>query len=149
MANVENIRRGLAALLRTALPADEGHVSPYFDASISTTCLQVAGIERMEPSEFGGKTWTVAIEGVFSFNAEPKSQKILDTLIETVPAALESDSTPTGALTSRFLEGGTIATGQAAAADSVTFIEYRGAVPEQLKNGTLVLVATWAVTVLT
>jgi hypothetical protein len=149
MADVENIRRGLAALLRTVLPADQGHVSPYFDAAISTTCLQVAGIERMAPSEFGGKSWTFTIEGVFALNVEPKSQKILDGLVETVAAALESDSGASGALTSRLLEDGTTETGQPAAAEDVTFIEYRGAVPEALKNGTTVLVATWAVEVLT
>lgn len=149
MANVENIRRGLAALLRTALPSDEGHVSPYFDASISTTCLQVAGVEKMEPSEFGGKSWTFIIEGVFALNAEPKSQKILDGLIEGVATAIESDSSSTGALTSRLLENGTVQTGQTAAAQDVTFIEYRGTVLEQLKNATPVNVATWAVQVLT
>ena len=148
---MENIRRGLAALLRPAFPEDVGHVSPYFDLAAPGPCLQVAGVEHMERIDFAnGRDFTILIEGVFSASPDPAGQKILDRLLieQAVDEAVEADNTGSGALFSRFQDDGTIDTGQPAAADSVTFLEYRGSARDVI-GSRQVIVCNWAVRVIT
>lgn len=146
---MDDIRRGLAAQLRSVLSADDGHVGAYFNAAAPATTLQVAGVERMEKIDQGSKSFTMLIEGVFSAGVEPKSQKILDRLLldESVDGAIEADGDKSGALYSRLQDDGTVLASQGAAAQSVAFIEYRGSGRDTVKNRE-VLIATWAVEVI-
>jgi hypothetical protein len=145
MPDFDSIRRGLAANLRAALPAAEGLVSPYLLADPKKPCLQVAGIERMEPHDFGdGRDYTILIEACLALGEGIAAQRKLDELIDSVPAAIESNLT----LTSRLLDNGTVQTGQAAACDALAFVEYRGAGKQSIA-GTECLLGVWAVQVVT
>lgn len=127
MSQFDDIRRGLAAELRTVLAEDDGHVSAYFRTKPSMPALMVEGIERMTKTDFGdGRSYIVRIEGLFSLAAEIDGQKKLDALIDTVAAALEASNSPQGALFSRYQDDNTVLAAQPAAAGSVAFVEYRG-----------------------
>lgn len=152
MADMDAIRRGLAALLRTALPADEGHVSAYFRTVPPTPCLQVIGPDgpdAMTATDFGdGRDFQIAIEACLSLDNEISAQMKLDTLIDAVAIAVESDNSPAGSLFSRWQDDNTILTGQDPAADSVAFVRYRGASPFRTEANTKLLTATWLIEVL-
>lgn len=144
MPDFADIRSAIAANLRTALPADEGQVAAYLLDAPTTVCLQVAGIERMELTDFGGgRDYTILIEGYFPVSHDIAAQKSLDELVEAMPDAIEQ------ALTSRLVEeDGTIQTGQTEAG-AIAFLEYRGATRSRVENGSDVLLAIWAVRVQT
>lgn len=144
MADLTDIRQGMAALLRAALPADKGHVSAWFEDSPNTPSLQVAGVEEMDRIDFvdGGK-WLIAVEGCIGLTTEVGAQKLLDGLVDAVADAVESDGTPNGALFSRLQEDGTILTNQSAAADAVAFVRYRGQGKHTADDGTQLLLASW------
>lgn len=153
MADVEAIRRGLAAQLRTVLPANRGHVSAYFDPAPRMPCLQVAGVQRMERNDFGdGRTFDFVIEGVFSMShTDSGAQRLLDEFIadNAVDEAVEADGDGAGALYSRLLDDGTVTTLDDPAAASVAFVEYLGVSRETLRTGGEALLATWVVQVVT
>ncbi len=149
MADLEAIRRGLAALLRDALPETEGQVSPWLIANPTKLSLQVAGIDEMTRTDFAdGTRWVFLIEASLSDASNQGSQRTLDDLITAVPEALEDDETSAGALTKRLQDDGTVDTGEDPAADSVAFLEYRGAQRVTREGGGTMLSATWAVEVL-
>ena len=146
MPDFDDIRRGLAAQLRTVLPETEGHVSAYFRTAPLLPTLQVAGVNRMEKSTYRGvsRSYRFLIEGVFSLGDEIRAQRQLDGLIDDVATALEADQTPTGALFSRYQDDNTVLAGQPAAAGSVAFIDYLGAINTTFDGTTdRVLSATW------
>lgn len=156
MADLDAIRRGAAALLRQALPEDEGHVSPYFKITPGKPCLQIAGVQSMERSGFGdGRTWTLAIEGVFPVALEEAGQRLLDRVLTgdegdgilPVDEALETDKTTDGALHDRLLDDGTIDAAVGAACHDIAFQSYLGSARVTLKDGTEALVATWTAVV--
>ena len=139
MAGLEDIRRALAANLRAVLPADEGHVSPYFDEAPKTPCLQVAGVSEVERIDFAdGKRFEIVVEGILGSIVDRASQRLLDRWLEeeAVDAAFEEP------LTSRLLDNGTVQTGQAAAADSGAYLRFGGQ-GRLLRGQTTLLVATW------
>ena len=153
MAEVENIRRGLAALLRQVYPVGVGHVGIYFKDAPAPPALQVIGVERMAPIDFAdGADWTWLIEGYFGTITDRGAQTRLDELLATdkVWEAVESDNARAGALFSRLLDdGATVTTDpEDPAADQVAFIEYRGSSRIE-RGGADALVGTWAVRVLT
>lgn len=152
MADITAIRRGLAALLRDALPADEGHVYPWLQDGPLPVTLCVAGIvpDGIEYLTFGtdpGVAITFAIEawlGAFDIAAQRKLDELLSS--DAVASTLEGDQTAAGALTKRLQDDGTVLTGQTPAADSVVVEGYQG--QTRLARGTgEVLLATWLVKV--
>lgn len=152
MADLDAIRRGVAALLRQSLPEDEGTVSPYFKVSPGKPCLQVAGVQSMGRSDFGdGRSWTVAIEGVFSLALDEAAQRLLDRVltgdagdgIVAVDEAIESDADGAGALYDRLLDDGTIDEDVGAACQDIAFVAYLGSARVTLEDGTKALLATW------
>jgi len=150
LPDFDDIRRGIAALLRTALPADEGHVDAYFRDSPPVPALQVVGPREMERIDYGtGRRWLIAVEGCFGLTNEVMAQKKLDALIEPVADAVESDTTTTGALFSRLQDDGTILTAQAAAAQSVAFVRLEQPSKQQTETeADRLLVASWLFEVL-
>lgn len=151
MADLEAIRRGIAAELRTVLPADEGHVSPYFAETPPMPCLQVVGVGDMERIDFAdGKRFEIVVEAVLGLVSDKAAQRRLDGWLESnaVDGQIEDANTPTGALTSRLLEDGTVQTGQAVACDSIALESYGG--PSRIRRDNAeFLVATWTFEVLT
>lgn len=152
MADIDAIRRGVAALLRQSLPETEGHVSPYFKVSPGTPCLQVAGVQSMRRTNYGdGREWTVAIEGVFPRATDEAAQRLLDRVLAgdtgdgilPVDEAIETDKTAAGALHDRLLDDGTIDEDVGAACHDIAFVSYLGSARVTLEDGTKVLVATW------
>lgn len=152
MEDITNIRRGLAALLRDVLPANEGQVNAWWHENPSTPCLQIAGVQELEKTSFGpgGLRIVFAVEAVIGLASDVRAQQILDGMLATdqIPTAVESSNTPSGALTSRLQDNGTVLTGQTAAADSVAFLRFLGQAPFQLRNGVEVLLGTFLVEVL-
>lgn len=152
MADLEAIRLGLAAALRTALPADQGHVSPYFSDVVTTPALQVVGLDEGEYYTMGfaggGDSLFFIIEAIVGRVVDRVAQTWLDRFVSaegaySLKAALEADKT----LTSRLLDDGTVQTGQAAAAQFVILRRYRGQARIKQENGQDVLVGSWIVEV--
>lgn len=150
MADMEAIRRGLAANLRATLPIGEGQVSPYLLENPTPPCLQVGGLDGVDYTTLGfghgGDTHRFVIEACLGRSSDVGAQKLLDELLSgssSVKRALESNRT----LTSRLREDGTVQTGHAAAADWVKCREYRGQSRFTLPNGVEVLLASWLVEV--
>lgn len=143
MADIDAISRGIAALLRQALPEDEGHVSATFQDAPKPPTLQVIGVERMAPAETAGMTepgdlvcdWTFLVEAYMGLISEKGAHQKLNALLSAggVPEAVESDCDAGGCLYSRLQDNGTVAAGQPAAADDISFIEYRG--PQRVERG--------------
>lgn len=152
MADVEAIRRGLAALLRTVYPVGAGHVGAYFKDAPAPPTLQIIGVERMVPLDMtDGADWTWLIEGYFGTITDRGAQTKLDEILATdqVWEAVESDNARDGALFSRLQDDGTVTTDEDdPAADHVAFLEYRGSSRIE-RGGADALVGTWAVRVLT
>lgn len=151
MADLQAIRRGLAAQLRTVLPATEGHVRVYWEDTPPTPCLQVVGVDEMERNDFAdGKRFQIVVEGVMGEIVSRSSHALLDEWLESnaVDGALEDDQGPNGALTKRLLDDGTVQAGQAPAADSVAFVRYGGS-GRIVRGQTPLLVATWFFEVIT
>ena len=151
MADVEAIASGIAALLRDVYAADEGHVSATFQEAPQPPTLQVVGVERMVPLDFGGGAdWTFLVEAYMGLITEKKAHKRLYQLLsdDAVWDAIESDNARAGALFSRLSDSGTVTTDpDEPAADSVAVIEYRGA--SRVERGAVqALTGTWAVRVI-
>lgn len=132
-----------------------GQVSPFLLDNPTPPALMVAGVSEFEYTTFGspevppGMRWQILIEACVGKTSDVGSQKILNALLaptgsSSLVAAVEAD----GALTSRLNEEGTLRTDQEAAAEFVSFSEYRGQVNFVLENGIRVLLATWAFEVL-
>lgn len=154
LADLTAIRRGIAAQLRDVLPVDEGQVFPWLQESPPTPCLQVAGLDSdgAVSLTFGdAKQYVVLVEGCLGLVADTNAQQRLDDWLSTdaIADAVEDANSPTGALTSRLQDDGTVVTGQAAAADSVGFDGYRGQTRFPAQDGRVLLLATWAFKVLT
>lgn len=154
MADITAIRRGLAALLRDALPVDEGHVFPWLQENPLPPTLCVAGIERdgIIPLAFGDDPPVelhFVVEAWLGAASDIGAQRYLDGLLssDAVAAALESDQDAAGALYSRLNDDGTVSTGQSAAADSVAVMGYQGQTRLARATGD-VLLAQWLVKVL-
>lgn len=155
MFDVTEIRRGLAALLRDALPEDEGHVFPWLQENPMPPTLCVAGIQRdgLTFLTFGddpGVEIMFVIEAWLGYASDIGAQRTLDGLLssDAVAAALESDGNGSGALYSRLQDDGTILTGQSAAADSVAVMSYMGQERLPRATGQDILLAQWLVKVL-
>lgn len=158
MADITEIRRGLAALLRLALPANEGHVYPWLQDNPLPPTLCVAGIQAdgLTIVTFGGDDNPPGIEADFVIEAwlgnasDVGAQRFLDDLLSTdaVASSLESDGNGSGALYSRLLDTGVVLTGQTAAADSVAVTGYLGQTRLARPTGQEVLLAQWVVKVL-
>ncbi len=144
-ADLQAIRRGLGAELRTVLPATEGHVQLYYTDSPPTPCLQVVGVSEMDRIDFDdGGRFEIGIEGVLGNVNDRASHTLLDKWIESsaIDGAMEAANSQIGALTKRLLDDGTTQAGQPAACDTVTLIRYQGA--GRLERAqTPLLVATW------
>lgn len=141
MASLADIRRALGANLRLVLPADEGHVAPYFLPAPKVPALQVVGAVAHESADFGGgHRYEVAIEGIFGLVVDRASQMRFDSWIEegALEWALDSDVNP---LTSRLLDDGTIDEGNDAVGTS-QLLRFE-ALDRVLRGQTEVLVATW------
>lgn len=150
MADLDAIRRGLAANLRDALPAGDGHVGAYMLDSPTPPALQVVGLDEIDYDTLGyggaGDTHLLIVEAVLGRFSDIGSQKTLDNLLsgaDSVKAALESDKL----LTSRLEDDGTVTTGQPAAAEWLKVRRYRGQTRFALPNGNEVLLASWLVEV--
>lgn len=152
MADLDAIRRGVAALLRQSMPETEGSVSPYFKVAPGKPCLQIAGVQAMNRTDYGdGRSWTVAIEGVFALTTDEAAQRLLDRVltgdtgdgIVAVDEAIETDKTAAGALHDRLLDDGTIDEDVGAACHDIAFVSYLGSARVTLEDGTKALVATW------
>jgi hypothetical protein len=144
------IRCGLAAQLRTAMSASQGHVSPYFDVQPPTPILQVGTIESAERLGYGadgGSRYVLLIEGLFSLEAEVLAQKQLDELVssQAVSDAIDADRR----LTSRLDEDNVLTEDEDPACDAADVIEYRGSARVPLPDGRRVLQGVWAVQVVT
>ena len=112
--------------------------------------MQVAGVDEYEANDFAdGRTRQIVIEACLGLTTDIGAQKLLDGLLDTVPAAVEADNSAAGALFSRLQEDGTVLAAQPAAADSVNFVRYRGQSRFTLRNGTEVLLASWQIQVIT
>lgn len=152
MADITAIRRGLAALLKDALPGDQGNVSPWLDDNPLPPSLCVAGIDRdgYTATTFGpdpGVEIHFIVEAYLGAASSRGAQAFLDGLVGgTLAEALEGDQDASGALTKRLQDDGTVLTGQAAAADSVAVTGYLGQTRLASANGD-VLIAQWRVTV--
>lgn len=151
MADLADIRSGIAALLRTALPSDEGQVSAYLLENPVSPSLAVAGVVEMEANDFtDGRTWNIVVEGVAGLASSVRAGQILDEMLDTVPAAVEADGDGEGALYSRLdLDTGAVTNGHAAAADSVAFVRYEGQTRFTLQSGQIVLLGSWLFRVIT
>jgi len=142
LADVDDIARGIGALLRTVYATDEGHVSHTFQETPQPPTLQVVGVERMTPEQ-GGMTapgdwqgdWIFLVEAYLGLISEKRAHQRLNELLSdnAVAAAVEGDSNGAGCLYSRLLDNGTVQSGQAAAAESIEFVEYRG--PQRVERG--------------
>lgn len=157
MADLDEIFSGLAALLREALPADEGQVSACLLEKPQTPALQVAGVdaEGRQVISFGTPPtieWTILIEAWLGTGLSQAAQRTLRRFLSAggVADAIESeaDIAAPGALFSRIDDDGVVTTGHAAAAQSVSFLAYRGQSIVQTDDGKRALVATWAVQVI-
>lgn len=155
MADITAIRRGIAALLRDVLPADEGHVFPWLQDNPLPPTLCVAGIERdgLKIITFGdppGIEADFVIEAWLGAASDIGAQRKLDELLssDAVATAVESDADGNGALYSRLQDDGTVDTDQDAAADSVAMVGYLGQTRLARPTGQEVLIAQWLVKVL-
>ena len=154
MADFEAIRRGLAALLKDALPGTAGHASPWLAENPIPTTLCVAGVapDGIEYLTFGSDpTMQIdfVVEAWLGLASEVAAQRTLDGLLssDALAAALEVDQDSAGALTKRLNDDGTVSTGQTPAADSVSVQGYQGQQRLQTASG-VALVATWLVRVI-
>lgn len=149
MADIDAIRQGLAALLRSLLPADEGHVSPYWRTTPPVPTLHVFGIETGTADDFNdGMDMRFIIEAFVGTVDDIAAQKRLDALVEGMKDAVEADNSASGALFDRLDETGTLTTDVGAAADCVAFVQYRG---QQLaeRNTTQYLTGIFEIQVIT
>ncbi len=135
---MQAIASGIAALLRGVYPEGEGHVSATFKEAPTPPTLQVVGVERFVWDGFGdGGEFTFLVEAYLGLISERKAHERLYELLSSngVPEAVESDvrtragvGEANGCLFSRLNEDGTVTTdSEDPAADSISFIEYRGA----------------------
>ena len=136
------------------MPPEDGGVSAYLEPNPTPPMLQVAGVDAngIEHLSFGGsRRNTFLIEACLGKHSETNSQKILNPHLsdDAVETAVESDNSPSGALFSRLDDGGTVTAGHPAAADAVAYTGYRGQSPHTLETGVTLLLATWAVEVVT
>lgn len=97
------------------------------------------------------KRWTVLIEAALGAVSDVGAQKTLNSLLssDAIERSVESDNSAAGALFSRISDAGVVTVGTVAAAQQVAYLEYRGQFPTQLEDGQRVLLATWAVQVIT
>ncbi len=152
---LDDIRQGLAALLRTVLPTSEGQVSAYLLEKPQTPALQVAGVDAdgVQIISFGDPPtvqWTIVIEAWLGTVLSQGAQKKLNTFLSSggVADAVESDFVQgTGALFSRLSDDGVVTSGHDPAAQAVMFLAYRGQSIVQTDDGKRALVASWAVQV--
>ena len=92
--------------------------------------------------------WTILIEACLGLVTDIGAQKLLNKLLApTGETSLVATVEATPTLTKRLSDQGVVTTGQAAAG-KVDFAEYRGQTPFVLTNGSRVLLATWAFTVI-
>lgn len=135
------------------LPAGEGQVFPYWQESPPTPCLQVVGldVDGAVGLTFGDSMqYTFLVEACLGLVSDEMAQRRLDELLSTDGLSDAIDNANgAGALTKRLLDDGTVQTNQSPAADSVAVTGYRGQNRLQLTDGRTLLIATWAVTVLT
>jgi len=153
MAALTDIRRGIAAELRTVLPASSGQVYPWLLDNPTPPSLVVAGLapDGLEGTGMGAgqSRYLIVVEACLDLGSDIGSQAMLDSWITDVPATLEAANAVTGALTKRMSDDGAVTTGQPAACDSISLDRYRGQQPFTLPNGTRVLLAGWTFEVLT
>ena len=132
-------------------------MSATFQEAPPAPTLQVVGVERMTPTETGGMAasgdwqgdWTFLIEAYMGLVTEKGAHQRLNALLSSggIPDAVESDCAAGGALFSRLQDDGTVLASQAAAADDVQFLEYRG--PQRVdRGGQGALTGTFAVRVI-
>lgn len=148
MADIEAIRRGLAANLRTV---EDCVVSPWLIDNITKAALSVAGPERAAYFEgaFGqlasdrGANVPFVIEGAVSCAGGLRAGQMLfdQWILWEVPEAIEADTR----LTSRLQNNGSILTDQDPACDSLAVREFRGYRRTTLPNGSDVLLGDWVV----
>lgn len=150
MADIEAIRRGLAANLRAAIPTTDGMASPYLLENPSGPALQVVGFENIDYiRSFGpGVSLEIVVEGCVPMVLGDGASRFFDrwVLRETtysVADALEADRR----LTSRLRDNGTVLGNQAAAADDLQVREFRGYRRLTIANGVDALVGDWLVQV--
>lgn len=149
MADLEAIRRGLAANLRDALIGSKGHVSPYMKDAPSVPAIQIVGLAEFDYHTLGfgsrQETYLLLVEALFGRVSDVGAWRLLDGLLSGNNAfqiAAESDQL----LTSRLNDDGTVTTGHDPAASSVTVRHYRGqSVDVTLPDGTKVLAASWEI----
>ena len=102
----------------------------------------------MTHTDFGdGRRYLFVVEGAFGLMAA--QQRLLDSLVDEVAAAGETDNAPTGSLFSRLQDDGTVLAGQPAAAATVAFTRYSGQAKFTPEDGQKILLATWEFEVLT
>lgn len=155
MADLQTIREAIAGNLH-ALKANDTvvQVSAYLLDNPTPPSLMVAGVaeDGVDPlgySDAGGVSWTILIEAALGRTSDIGSQKLLNKLLTptgstSLIAAVQADRK----LTKRLSDAGVLTTGQAAAASDLAFAGYRGQVSFVLENGSRVLLATWAFTVI-
>lgn len=157
MADLEDIRRGLAANLAT-LKSDGFQVVPYLLDNPTAPTIQVGGLTDVDyDQEFRGEyllvgdKMTVVIEVAIPRKTDIGAQKLLDKLhgSANLKAAVEADNR----LQSRMADDGTITISQEPACDDLRVVRYKGSAPMILKQAGGVgmdnLLATWEVEVWT
>jgi len=134
-------RRAIAANLRLVLPADEGHVSPYYQETPALPTLQVLGVSDYEFADIGGGVrYELGIEGVLGRLADRASQRRLDEWIHGggLLYALDSSVNP---LTSRLQDDGSLDEGEDDAGQCA-YLRFGG--QARLKRGSAdLLIASW------
>ena len=146
MADLDAIRRGLAANLKQALPGSAGQVSPYMLDNPTVPSLQVIGLDEIEYDTLGfgrgGDDHFFILEAALGRSSDTGAQRKLVELLSTgssVKEAAESD----GRLTKRLLDDGTVLEAQAPAAEYVHVTRYRGQSRFAIPSGPEVLLASW------
>jgi len=160
MADLQTIREALAgnlAALRDVEVAPNqpliGQVSAYMLDNPTPPAVLVAGVdsEGMDFHTYGREDviWTILVEACLGLVTDIGAQKLLNKLLApTGETSLVATVEATPTLTKRLSDQGVVTTGQTAAAQNVAFAEYRGQTPFVLTNGSRVLLATWAFTVI-
>lgn len=152
MADIDAIRRGLAANLAVLKPDTVGQVYPYLLQNPSPPSVMVSGIEAggIDYISYGDSVSIMfLIEVCLGVVSDIGAQKLLGSLLASSGAtslvtAVQADRR----LTSRMGDDGRVTADEGAAADAVAFEGFRGQTPFTLPNRTEVLLATFAVQVL-
>lgn len=153
MADLDAIRRGLAANLAVLKPDPIGQVSPFMLDNPTPPSAMVSGLETggysiMSYGTTPSVDLTFLIEVCLGKVSDIGAQKLLNRLLapsgsDSLIAAVEADNR----LTSRMDDQGKITTDQDPAADDLGFVGFRGQLPFTLPNTTRVLLAVFAVRV--